>query len=123
LILGTGGAAKAVEFVLRKNQIDFTHVSRRQLQNSLTYDKLTPEVMVKNKLIINTTPVGMYPGVDEVLPLPFEAITADHFLFDLIYNPPKTLFLSKGEERGAILQNGYEMLVCQAEESWRIWNR
>jgi len=123
LILGTGGAAKAVEFVLRKNQIDFRYVSRKLVQNHLTYDQLSPAVMEKNKLIINTTPVGMYPRVDEVLPIPFESITPDHFLFDLIYNPPKTLFLSKGEERGAILQNGYEMLVCQAEESWRIWNR
>jgi shikimate dehydrogenase len=123
LILGTGGAAKAVEFVLKKNRIDFTYVSRRQLQNSLTYDKLTPETMEKNKLIINTTPVGMYPKVDEVLPLPFETITPGHFLFDLIYNPSKTLFLRKGEEKGAIIQNGYEMLVCQAEESWKIWNQ
>jgi shikimate dehydrogenase len=123
LILGTGGAAKAVEFVLKKNQIHYTYVSRRRSQNNITYEQLTPSVLEKNKLIINTTPVGMYPKVDEILPLPFEAITPKHFLFDLVYNPPKTLFLKKGEENGATIQNGYEMLVCQAEESWKIWNQ
>jgi len=122
LILGTGGAAKAVEFVLKKNEVDFTHVSRRHTQNSLAYDQLTPAIIKKNYLIINTTPVGMYPKVNEVLPLPFEALTPDHFLFDLIYNPPKTLFLRKAEEKGATIQNGYDMLVYQAEESWKIWN-
>ena len=123
LILGTGGAAKAVEFVLKKNQIQYTYVSRRQSQNSITYEQLTPPVLEKTKLIINTTPVGMYPKVKEMLPLPFEAITSKHFLFDLIYNPSQTLFLKKGEEKGAVIQNGYEMLVGQAEESWKIWNQ
>jgi shikimate dehydrogenase len=123
LILGTGGAAKAVEFVLKKNQIHYTCVSRRHSQNSITYEELTPSVLEKNRLIINTTPVGMYPKINEVLPLPFEVITPNHLLFDLIYNPPKTLFLKKGEERGATIQNGYEMLVYQAEESWKIWNQ
>ena len=122
LILGTGGAAKAVEFVLKKNQIPFTHVSRKHSKNDIAYEQLTPVVLEENKLIINTTPVGMFPNTNEVLPLPFEAITPQHFLFDLIYNPSKTLFLTKGEEMGAIIQNGYEMLVCQAEESWKIWN-
>ena len=123
LILGTGGAAKAVEFVLKKNRIHYTYVSRRRSQNNITYEQLTPSVLEKTRLIINTTPVGMYPKVKEILPLPFEAITPNHFLFDLIYNPPKTLFLSKGEEKGATIQNGYDMLVCQAEESWKIWNQ
>jgi len=122
LILGTGGAAKAVEFVLKKNKIHFTYVSRKHLENSITYEQLTPALLQENKLIINTTPVGMYPNVNEVLPLPFEAITPKHFLFDLIYNPAQTPFLKKGEERGAVIQNGYEMLVCQAEQSWKIWN-
>ncbi len=123
LILGTGGAAKAVEFVLNKNQIPFTYVSRKHSKNNMAYEQITPVVLEENKLIINTTPVGMFPSTNEVLPLPFEAITPQHFLFDLIYNPSKTLFLTKGEERGAIIQNGYEMLVCQAEESWKIWNK
>lgn len=122
LILGTGGAAKAVEFVLKKNNISYTYVSRRDSKDHLAYGQLTPAVLQKNTLIINTTPVGMYPNVDEILPLAFEAITPKHFLFDLIYNPAKTLFLKKGEESGATIQNGYEMLVYQAEESWKIWN-
>jgi shikimate dehydrogenase len=123
LILGTGGAAKAVEFVLKRNQIHYTYVSRSRSQNNLTYEELTPSIVEKAKLIINTTPVGMYPQVNEILPLPFGAITPKHFLFDLIYNPSKTLFLRKGEEEGATIQNGYDMLVCQAEESWKIWNQ
>jgi shikimate dehydrogenase len=73
-------------------------------------------------LVVNTTPVGMYPRVDECPPLPYEALTLRHYLYDLIYNPERTLFLRKGEERGAVVENGYEMLVLQAEESWRIWN-
>ncbi len=123
LILGTGGAAKAVEFVLKKNQIHYTYVSRRHSQNNIAYEQVTPDILEENKLIINTTPVGMYPNVSEILPLPFEAITPKHFLFDLIYNPSQTLFLKKGEEKGAVIQNGYEMLVWQAEESWKIWNQ
>jgi shikimate dehydrogenase len=123
LILGTGGAAKAVEFVLKKNHIHYTYVSRRHSKNNVTYEQLTPAVLEEHKLIINTTPVGMYPKVNEILPLPFEAITSKHFLFDLVYNPAKTSFLTKAEEKGATIQNGYEMLVCQAEESWKIWNQ
>jgi len=123
LILGTGGAAKAVEFVLKKNHIHYTYVSRRHSKNNVTYEQLTPAVLEEHKLIINTTPVGMYPKVNEILPLPFEAITSKHFLFDLVYNPAKTSFLKKAEEKGATIQNGYEMLVCQAEESWKIWNQ
>ncbi len=123
LILGTGGAAKAVEFVLKKNQLHYTYVSRRHSQNNIAYEQVTPDILEENKLIINTTPVGMYPKVNEILPLPFEAITPKHFLFDLIYNPSQTLFLKKGEEKGAVIQNGYEMLVWQAEESWKIWNQ
>jgi len=122
LILGTGGAAKAVEFVLSKNKIHYTCVSRKYSENSVAYEQLTPAMMEENKLIINTTPVGMYPNVNEILPLPFGAVTPQHFLFDLVYNPAKTLFLKKGEERGATVQNGYQMLVYQAEESWTIWN-
>ena len=74
------------------------------------------------ELVINTTPVGMYPGVDVCPPLPYDALTPRHYLFDLIYNPERTLFLRNGEARGAAVENGYEMLILQAEESWRIWN-
>jgi shikimate dehydrogenase len=87
------------------------------------YEDVDEKVMASHLLIINTTPVGMYPQVGECPPLPYEALTARHYLFDLIYNPARTLFLQKGEERHAVVENGYEMLVLQAEESWRIWNR
>ena len=122
LILGTGGAAKAVEFVLRKLGIGYRYVSRYPSVKNLSYEQLTPHVIEKNTLIINTTPLGMYPKVTEAPPLPYDLITPEHFLFDLIYNPPKTLFLKKGEESGATIENGYNMLVYQAEESWTIWN-
>ena len=123
LILGTGGAAKAVEYVLRKNEISYKKVSRQFSANNFIYEQLTPSIVKENMLIINTTPMGMYPNTNEIPPLPYEAITSKHFLFDLIYNPEKPLFLKQGEEQGAISQNGYEMLVYQAEESWTIWNQ
>jgi shikimate dehydrogenase len=123
LILGTGGAAKAIEFVLRKMGILYRYVSRYPSVNSFSYEQLTSDLLKKNSLIINTTPLGMYPKITEAPPLPYDAITQNHFLFDLIYNPEKTLFLKKGEERGASIQNGYDMLIYQAEESWKIWNQ
>jgi shikimate dehydrogenase len=123
LILGTGGAAKAVEFVLRKLSIPYRYVSRYPSVKNLSYEQLTPHIIEKNTLIINTTPLGMYPKVTEAPPLPYDLITQKHFLFDLIYNPAKTLFLKKGEQQGATVQNGYDMLVYQAEESWKIWNQ
>ncbi|MDP4261852.1 MAG: shikimate dehydrogenase [Bacteroidota bacterium] len=122
LILGTGGAAKAVEFVLRKLGIGFKYVSRKPSINNYSYDQLTPAIMADHLLIINTTPLGMYPAIHEAPPIPYDALTSNHYLFDLVYNPEKSLFLKKGEERGSIIKNGYEMLVIQAEESWRIWN-
>jgi shikimate dehydrogenase len=91
--------------------------------NNYLYEQLTPGVIAGYTLIINTTPLGMYPVVSEAPPIPYEALTPDHYLFDLVYNPEKTLFLQKGEERGTAVKNGYEMLVIQAEESWRIWNQ
>ena len=123
LILGTGGAAKAVEFVLEKRHIEFKKVSRRPSKNSFGYEQVTADIVKEYKLIINTTPVGMFPAVHEFPPLPYDAITPEHFLFDLIYNPEETLFLKKGKEQRAVTQNGYDMLVYQAEESWRIWNQ
>ena len=123
LILGTGGAAKAVEFVLRKLDIDFKYVSRKPTVNNFSYEMLTPGIIADHLLIINTTPLGMFPAVSEAPPVPYEAITPDHYLFDLVYNPGKSLFLQKGEEQGAAIKNGYEMLEIQAEESWRIWNQ
>jgi shikimate dehydrogenase len=123
LILGTGGASKAVEYVLHKKDIACHYVSRKQQPGYFTYEQLTPELMADHTLVINTTPVGMYPSVKEAPPIPYEALTASHYLFDLVYNPAKTLFLKKGEERGAAIKNGEDMLLIQAEESWKIWNQ
>jgi shikimate dehydrogenase len=125
LVLGTGGASKAVEYVLKKRGIGYRMVTRRPRPDTgdMGYEDVDEKVMASHLLIINTTPVGMYPQVGECPPLPYEALTARHYLFDLIYNPARTLFLQKGEERHAVVENGYEMLVLQAEESWRIWNR
>jgi len=123
LILGTGGASKAVEYVLRKLHIEYKYVSRVAGKGILSYDQVDEEVIYSHTLIINTTPLGMYPKVDVCPPLPYEAIGAQHYLFDLVYNPSRTLFLQNGEQRGAAVENGYDMLIGQAEESWRIWNR
>ncbi len=122
LILGTGGAAKAVKYVLDKFDVKYRKVSRKPSADSYSYEQLTRSIISKYKLIINTTPLGMYPNVVEAPPIPYEFLTPEHFLFDLIYNPEETLFLKKGRERGAFVQNGYDMLVLQAEENWRIWN-
>jgi shikimate dehydrogenase len=123
LILGTGGAAKAIRFVLEQLGIDYSIVSRRKRPNELGYEDLGEEVMADHHLIINTTPLGMYPNVDADPPVPYEYVTHRHFLYDVIYNPEKTKFLAEGEKRGAQICNGYEMLIEQAEESWRIWNQ
>lgn len=123
LVLGTGGAAKAIHYVLQKLGIEFIEVSRNaQHARKISYDQLTPEIIASHTLIVNTTPLGMYPNVEECPKIPYEAITPQHYLFDLVYNPAKTLFLQKGEERDAVIKNGYDMLVIQAEESWKIWN-
>jgi shikimate dehydrogenase len=122
LVLGTGGAAKAVHYALELLGIDFTIISRTKKEGILSYEELNKEIMQEHLLIINTSPVGMFPKVDEAPQIPYEFITPGHYLFDLVYNPEKTQFLQKGEERGALICNGYEMLVLQAEESWRIWN-
>jgi len=124
LVLGTGGAAKAVEFVLRRLGIRYRLVSRRPRPDTpeIGYEQVDAQALAAALLIVNTTPLGMYPEVGKCPPLPYEVLTTRHYLFDLIYNPGRTLFLQKGEERGAIVENGYEMLVLQAEESWRIWN-
>jgi len=123
LVLGTGGASKAVEYVLQKRGIGYRMVTRqpREGMDDLGYEQVDAAVIASHLLIVNTTPVGMYPQVEECPPLPYEVLTPRHYLFDLIYNPARTLFLQKGEERGAVVENGHEMLVLQAEESWRIW--
>ena len=124
LVLGTGGASKAVEWVLDQLGIVYRLVSRspRPDTGDLGYDDLDAGLVACYTLIVNTTPVGMYPKVDDCPPLPYEALGPRHYLYDLIYNPDRTLFLRRGEARGAMVENGHEMLVLQAEESWRIWN-
>lgn len=123
LILGTGGAAKAVEFVLKKLGITCTIVSRSAKENAIAYNEVTPDILKNNLLIVNASPVGTFPNSDTYPQLPYEAITNRHFLFDLVYNPEKTIFLAKGEEKGAAIQNGFDMLINQAEASWEIWNK
>ena len=123
LVLGSGGASKAVQYALKESGISYTVVSRHKGFNQLGYEDLGKDCLQENKLIINTTPLGMYPAVHDDPPIPYEYLTSEHFLFDLIYNPAKTKFLEKGEQKGAQIANGYEMLVLQAEESWRIWNQ
>lgn len=123
LVLGNGGASAAVICTLKKLGISYQIVSRQARPDShLTYADITAEIIQSNPIIINCSPVGTYPKTDECPPLPYEAISSNHYLFDLVYNPAKTLFLQKGEEKGAVIQNGYDMLVGQAEEAWRIWN-
>jgi shikimate dehydrogenase len=122
LVLGTGGAAKAVAVALRELGIAYWLVSRDILSQHLTYSELTPEVMAAHPLIINTTPLGTYPDVNACPPLPYAALTAQHYLYDLVYNPSETLFLQKGREAGAHTKNGFDMLERQAEAAWAIWN-
>jgi len=123
LVLGNGGATEAVTFVLKKLKIEFDIVSRTLHDNStLVYEQLDEKTIKENLVIINTTPIGMYPDTNACLDIPYAAITDKHLLYDLIYNPSKTLFLQKGEEKGAVIKNGEEMLILQAEENWRIWN-
>ncbi|MEO7314550.1 MAG: shikimate dehydrogenase [Ginsengibacter sp.] len=124
LVLGDGGAAGAVKFVLNKLHIPFLTVSRKMHSGTdyINYENLNVDLISEYNIIINTTPLGMFPKVDEAPDVPYQFINKLNYLYDLIYNPSKTLFLSKGEEKGATIQNGADMLVIQAEESWRIWN-
>ena len=124
LVLGTGGAAKAVCYVLQQLKIPYLIVSRSTSDaQTIRYDKLNKELVSSHRLIINTTPLGMYPRVDTAPSIPFDEVTSDHYFYDLVYNPAKTLFLKKAEQQGAVIQNGEDMLAIQAEESWRIWNQ
>lgn len=123
LIFGNGGATKAVCYALDKLGISYQIVSRTKSADTINYDELTIDLIRENKLLINCSPVGTAPQVDACPNLPYEGITADHLLYDLIYNPAETLFLKKGKERGASIKNGLEMLVLQAEKNWEIWNQ
>lgn len=121
LVLGVGGAASAVSFVLRQRGIPFLQVSRTPGHGDLTYAEVTEEVLRDYRFIINCTPVGTLGEQQRLLPLPYEALTPAHFLYDLVYNPEVTPFLEKGKQYGARTQNGLRMLHLQAEAAWRIW--
>ncbi|MCK4991003.1 MAG: shikimate dehydrogenase, partial [Bacteroidales bacterium] len=114
---------KAVTFVLERLGIEYHIVSRSEGEERITYARLEDSLVAKSPLIINTTPLGMYPKLNTYPDIPYNAVSPDHLLFDLVYNPGKTRFLSLGEEKGATIVNGYDMLVYQAEGSWEIWNK
>jgi len=122
LILGTGGASKAIDYVLRKNGIEVTFVSRTLRPGMLTYNQLSEEIIRTSTVIINASPVGTYPHAAECPDIPYQFLTTKHLLFDVVYNPAETLFLKKGREQGATGLNGEQMLVGQAEAAWEIWN-
>ena len=121
LILGTGGASKAIEYVLKKMNIEPLFVSRKPFKDQISYDQIDDSIMSTHLLIINCTPIGTHPDLNKAPNIPYDLLTKDHFLFDLIYNPKKTLFLRKGIEIGCTTQNGLLMLEKQAEKSWNIW--
>ena len=124
LILGTGGASKAVYHGLKNLGIESIFVSRtHKADDMLTYEELTPEIMAEYTVIVNSTPVGMFPKVDFCPNIPYELLTPNHLLYDLLYNPNVTLFMKKGEAQGAVVKNGLEMLLLQAFAAWEIWNR
>lgn len=123
LVLGTGGASLAVKYGLRQLGIQPLSVSRSSREGVITYDDLDATVMSDHTVIINCTPLGTFPRVDECAPIPYHLLTPRHLLFDLVYNPEETLFLRKGREQGASTKNGYEMLIRQAEAAWEIWNQ
>lgn len=122
LILGTGGASKAVAYGLKSLGLDFLFVSRTKKPGCLTYNEVTPKVVDEYNVIVNCTPVGMYPNYDDCPDLPYENLDNHNLLYDLIYNPDETLFLAKGREQGAITKNGLEMLLLQAFASWEFWH-
>lgn len=123
LVLGTGGASKAITHVLNQRNIDYLLVSRKpSSEGQISYQQLTSELIEDYQLIINATPVGTYPQVNQSPPLPYSALTQGHILFDLVYNPTLTLFLKQGQEKGCKVKNGESMLYFQAQKSWEIWN-
>ena len=130
LILGTGGASKAVEYVLKEIGIDCYFVTRNKstneqptTNNQFTYDEVNEHMLHAFKLIVNATPLGMYPNVDACPDIPYQFLSPTHLLYDLVYNPAETEFLKRGKAKGAATVNGYSMLQHQAEEAWRIWNK
>ena len=122
LILGTGGAAKAVAYALKNLNIPYKYVSRKEVENGLTYEDLTEKLISEYRLLINTTPLGMSPNTEESPKIPYQGIGYQHFMYDLVYNPEITTFMKQGLERGAKAKSGLDMLYFQAEKGWKIWN-
>lgn len=122
LILGTGGASKAIAYGFKKLGIEFKFVSRSAAKGNLLYSQLTEQHLNEHSIIVNCSPVGTFPFVEDAPDIPYEFVTDKHILFDLIYNPEMTAFLKRGKDQGATVKNGYEMLELQAEKSWEIWN-
>lgn len=122
LILGTGGASKAIEYGLKTLGLETLFVSRTKKENTITYEEVTPEIIKEYNVIVNCTPLGMYPKADTCPDIPYEAMDGHTILYDLIYNPDETLFLTKGAKHGATTKNGLEMLLLQAFASWDFWN-
>jgi shikimate dehydrogenase len=122
LILGTGGAGGAVEYVLKKLHIRCSFVSRTGGENKFTYQQINKTLLQEFTIIINCTPLGTFPNISQAPSISYEFLTPKHYVFDLVYNPPLTEFLQRAQQQGCTIQNGYEMLVIQAEENWKIWN-
>lgn len=122
LILGTGGASKAIDYGLKSLGIETVFVSRYERPGTIQYKDVTPDIVKEYNVIVNCTPCGMYPHTEECPELPYEAMDNHNILYDLIYNPDETLFMKKGAERGASTKNGLEMLLLQAFASWEFWN-
>ena len=122
LVLGTGGAAKAVHYALKQKGIEFLQVSRKKSSETICYEDVDQRLLLEYTLIVNTTPLGMYPEIENAPAIPYQFLGPEHYLFDLVYNPSMTTFLSEGKKRGAQTENGADMLVIQAEASWEIWN-
>lgn len=123
LILGTGGAAKAISFALDRLGILYTFVTREEKEGMIDYDRINATTFDNHQIIINCTPIGTAPNAKEFPPIPYNFFTDKHIAFDLIYNPEETQFLKKARKKGAVTKNGYEMLVLQAEKAWKIWNK
>jgi len=123
LILGNGGASKAIQQALRQMHIPFQIVTRIKQKDNLTYDELNKDIMGNCNLIINTTPLGTFPHTDVCPEIPYNHLTREHLLYDLVYNPSETLFMKNGVKEGARISNGYDMLKIQAELTWKIWNQ
>ena len=123
LILGTGGASKAVAYALSSLHIEYTLVSHSGKKNAINYSELTTDILQAHRIIINTTPLGTFPHTETFPPIPYSLLTLQHLAYDLVYNPAETMFLQKAKAQGAVIKNGEEMLQRQAEAAWDIWNR